>query len=441
MHRETARGRRWRAFVGARAASRSRMAAPVHDDSSSDAGSPRRVGNYRLLGRLGEGGFGSVYEAWDTRLDRAVAIKLLRGDVASSAAANLLREARAASYLQHRAFVRVHELIEGVGIHALVMELVRGKTFGALVAEGPLPLERVLRLLRQCADALGDAHRAGFVHGDVKPSNLMVASDDQVRILDFGLARRIEQSTAQHSELGGGAGGTLAYMAPELLLGKDPHPGSDVYSLGMVMFEMLSGERPYAAYRGAVLAHAIVHGEDNPAALLGAVGDGRVMQLVARMIDRDPRARIARMDEVMRAIDDLLGRRPRARSANQDASASVSPSGIATPSTPSTPTAPTTACATPRARPLSGIVAVIALVAVGAWSLGYFVGERGKHAPTRPAPISAELAQVEAWLRAFDDKGNIDRAIARWTRAPARRTAPRRRGRVPGDRLLPEVRR
>ncbi|MBK8283720.1 MAG: protein kinase [Ahniella sp.] len=275
-------------------------------DLTSDS---RRVGHFRLLRRIGAGGFGTVHEAWDMRLNRAVALKVLHRPGAE-ALNRLLSEARACAGLDHRAFVHVLEVFDEDDQVALVMELVRGHTLGELLQSGPMPVARALQLTQQVARAMASAHRLGRVHGDLKPANLMVDHEGRVRILDFGLAREHGDhgsTLAGHSEPGAG---TLAYMAPELLLGAAPHAGSDAYALGMVLGELLAGRRPFAAFEGGLLAHAIVHGQQNAQESLDTLPEG-IRTLLDDLCRREPQGRLSDMDTLTARIDDLLGERRR----------------------------------------------------------------------------------------------------------------------------------
>src|SRR5262245_49207260 len=214
------------------------------------------LGPYRLAEPIGRGGMGVVYKAVDTRLGRAVAIKLLppraEGDAASSdeRAARFRKEAQAVSALNHPHIVTLHDVGRDGDVDYIVMEYVPGRTVAALVAEGPLSASRALTIARQVADALAAAHRSGVVHRDVKPQNVIVGDDGRVRGLNFGLARIAD--THAHDALTvagltqpGVQPGTPAYMAPEQLDGRTADARSDVYSTGVLLYEMLAGARPF----------------------------------------------------------------------------------------------------------------------------------------------------------------------------------------------------
>lgn len=271
------------------------------------------AGHYELRARLGEGGFGEVHEAWDGRLHRSVAIKTIRQ--AGSASTDLVREARLAASLRHPAFVKVHAIEDDDRGQFIVMELVRGRTLKQILREGPVPLPTALDWIGQVAEAMREAHASGLVHGDIKPSNLMIEDDGRVRILDFGLALRHDTLATEVISLGSTAPvaqidpqGTIAYMAPERLQGATPDPRADVYALGVVLYELDCGKRPFATLHGLALAAALVQTTsdswDYPDSL-----DTRRIALIRAMTARQPDLRVESMDAVLRRLDMLVGRR------------------------------------------------------------------------------------------------------------------------------------
>jgi eukaryotic-like serine/threonine-protein kinase len=263
----------------------------------------RHPEHYELRARLGEGGFGEVYEAWDTRLQRSVAIKTIRhGD---SAVVDLVREARLAASLRHAAFVKVHAVEDDGNGQFIVMELVHGRTLKQILQDGPVQLSTALDWVRQVAKAMRDAHASGLVHGDIKPSNLMVENDGRVRILDFGLALRQDTLETETVSIGATAStgqadprGTIAYMAPERLQGAPPDPRADVYALGVILYELTCGKRPFATLHGLALAAALVQTSsdvwDYPDGL-----DTPLIALIRGMTARQPGQRIEYMNDVV----------------------------------------------------------------------------------------------------------------------------------------------
>ncbi|PUA26677.1 MAG: hypothetical protein B0W54_23340 [Cellvibrio sp. 79] len=259
------------------------------------------IKHYQIVSCLGQGGFGKVYEAWDSKLQRSVAIKCLNADGLLSPAADLIREARMAASLSHAAFVKIYALEENENNHAIIMELVRGETLKNIIANDKPKHSTVLDVVRQIAEAMQQAHTCGLIHGDLKPSNLMLEPEGLVRILDFGLACMVDTQTTT-SLLQQDPQGTIAYMAPERLLGVPLAPQIDVYALGVILFELLNGRRPFADLGGLALAAALVQSSsdqwDYPLEL-----PYPLIQLIRRMTAKQPCQRFSSMGEVIEALD------------------------------------------------------------------------------------------------------------------------------------------
>jgi eukaryotic-like serine/threonine-protein kinase len=259
---------------------------------------------YEILQRLGGGGMGEVFRARDLELDRLVALKFLPWHLAADPEARqrLAREARAASALDHPNVAVVYEIgtsepaadgpAEGLFI---AMAHYAGESLKQKLGRGPLPVEEALDLARQAADGLAAAHEAGIVHRDIKPANLMVTERGQLRIVDFGLAKLAGAEVTQE----GHTPGTIAYMSPEQTHGGVIDARSDVWSLGVVLYEMLAGVRPFPAEDGAVLLHAIRH--DEPAALRDARPEvsAALAQIVERCLRKAPDERYAHAGELL----------------------------------------------------------------------------------------------------------------------------------------------
>jgi serine/threonine protein kinase len=206
----------------------------------------QRVGRYVLTGRLGEGGMGEVYAARDSELGRFVAVKILAPPNGSSSPVDrFIQEAKAASALNHPNIVTIHEVIQSSSRLAIVMELVDGISLRQLCGS-PLPTDRILHLGEQMARALAAAHARGIIHCDIKPENLMVRPDGFVKIMDFGLARDLSSITSTTVL----PAGTLRYMSPEQSRGEAPSRASDVFSLGIVLYELAAGIHPFE--RGSI---------------------------------------------------------------------------------------------------------------------------------------------------------------------------------------------
>ncbi|MFL6658123.1 MAG: protein kinase domain-containing protein [Massilia sp.] len=257
------------------------------------------LGHYTLVRKLGEGGFGEVYQAWDTRLQRHVAIKRLKSQVLSSRPGHLLDEARLAASLRHPAFVRIFGIEGDAHQQSIVMEYVDGSTLRQLAQSGPMPEARVRDIVRQVALAMQEAHAAKMVHGDLKPSNLMLDADGSVRILDFGLASKIDPD-ATESVAFEQTEGTVAYLAPELLLGARQNAQSDIYALGVVAYEMLTGARPFAHLGGLALAAAHIQSSSDLWVFPPEVSPAMV-SLVRAMTARDLTRRLTSMEALVQA--------------------------------------------------------------------------------------------------------------------------------------------
>jgi serine/threonine-protein kinase len=271
----------------------------------------RVIGHYEIRGRLGTGGMGEVYEAYDRRLKRTVAIKLVAGGDAH-AQSRLWREAQHASGLSHPNICVVYEIGEMEGLAYIVMEHVEGRPLGDAVPEDGLPAEAAIGYGIQIAGALGHAHARGIVHRDLKSANVMVTPDGRVKVLDFGLARRLDDAASGAGgetsswTIPGVIAGTLGYMAPEILRGGRADARSDVWAMGVVLHEMLTGRRPFAGQTQFELSGAILNGA--PAQLSSRVPAG-LAAVVRRCLAKDPAARYSTGVELHAALEDArLGR-------------------------------------------------------------------------------------------------------------------------------------
>jgi eukaryotic-like serine/threonine-protein kinase len=213
-----------------------------------------RLGPHEIQQQIGAGGMGEVYRARDTKLRRDVAVKILPELAASDPErfSRFTREARALASLNHPGITTVHDISEQDGVHYIVMELVAGRTLDECIGAGGLSLGQALKYAIQAADALARAHDAGIVHRDVKPANIMITPDALVKVLDFGLAKLAARDepdpgvtvTGLHTT-GGRILGTVAYMSPEQAQGQAVDARSDIFSFGAVLYEMVSGRRPF----------------------------------------------------------------------------------------------------------------------------------------------------------------------------------------------------
>ncbi len=270
------------------------LAGLAHSRSLPDAG--RRIERYTVLSRIGAGGMGEVFLAEDSALGRKVALKLLPESFASDAErlARFKREARAASALNHPSIITVHEIGSADGVYFIATEFVDGETLRQRLARGPLAPREVLDVAIGIAEALVAAHEAGIVHRDVKPENVMVRRDGYVKVLDFGLAK-LSDPTVAASTLTTEPGrilGTVAYMSPEQLHALDVDARTDIWSLGVVLFELATGTRPFVAPTPVGVVTAILERDVPPIA--GAVPEG-IERIVRKALakERDERYRTA----------------------------------------------------------------------------------------------------------------------------------------------------
>lgn len=266
--------------------------------------------HYEFKKRLGEGGFGQVHEAWDSKLCRPVAIKQLKATEGAGSAiqtSSLLKEARLAASLKHPAFVKIFAIEDEDNSHSIVMELVPGLTLKQLLQqhpEQPLPEQQAINIISQVAEAMQEAHASGLIHGDLKPSNLMVEPDGKVRILDFGLASQTDaQATTSMSQLD--PQGTIAYMAPERMMGSPASAQSDIYALGVILYETLTGQRPFANASGLALAAALMQSNSDTWEFPAGC-KAELIKLVLAMTARQTEKRLNSMQQVHEQLRGLV---------------------------------------------------------------------------------------------------------------------------------------
>jgi eukaryotic-like serine/threonine-protein kinase len=266
------------------------------------AGRPRG-GRYRMEALLATGGMGEVWAARDLLLDRAVAVKVLGPAFAGDgrAAERLRREARAAGRLEHPNIARVLDLGEDGGRPYLVMELLEGESLAERISrDGAMAPAEAARVVAAVADALEAAHRAGVVHRDVKPGNVFLGADGSVKVLDFGIASAAGEAALTTGDLIG----TAAYLAPERALGHRATPAADVYALGVVLYELLAGRRPFEAASDIELAMAHVHAHPTPLAQAAPGTPSFLVAACEQAMSRDPSSRpssAAALAELLRA--------------------------------------------------------------------------------------------------------------------------------------------
>jgi serine/threonine-protein kinase len=260
------------------------------------------AGRYRVEALLGSGGMAQVYRGTDMVLSRSVAIKVLSSDYSRDPAfvERFRREARAAARLNHPTVVSVYDTGSDDGVHFIVMEFVSGRTLAQiLAAEGPLLPERVAAISARVAEALSFAHEAGLVHRDVKPGNVMLTDRGDVKVMDFGIARAASgpgQAITETTSILG----TAAYLSPEQAEGKPVDPRSDIYSLGVVLYELLTGQPPFSGPSPVAVAYKHVMEEPVPPSAVRSGVPSALEAIAMRALAKDPSRRYASAD-LMRA--------------------------------------------------------------------------------------------------------------------------------------------
>ncbi|HSH69256.1 MAG TPA: serine/threonine-protein kinase [Deferrisomatales bacterium] len=251
-----------------------------------------QLGRYRILSELGQGAMGVVYRAHDPNLDVDVALKVLRRERLSdeSAVRRFLAEARALSRLEHPNTVRVFNVEEAEGTVYIAMELVEGQSLGAVAKQRRFQPVELARLGAAVAEALEDAHRKGVVHRDVKPGNILIRSDGRIKITDFGIAR-IENVAQDDRTQVGEILGTPSYMAPEQVMGETVDGRSDVFSLGVILYELATGTKPFRGDAMAAVFYAVVHQEPKPPSAVNPEVPKSLEEIILRCMQKAPEKR------------------------------------------------------------------------------------------------------------------------------------------------------
>ena len=333
-----------------------------------------RLGPYEILAPPGAGGMGEVWRARDTRLGRDVAIKVLPDHLASDsrALARFESEAKAVAALSQSNILALYDVGEANGVHYTVTELLVGETLRALVARGAVPVERAIDIAHQVADALAAAHEKGIVHRDVKPENIFITKDGHAKLLDFGLARHetaLRNAADTHTPTvsarteAGAVMGTVAYMSPEQASGKPVEHFSDQFSLGVVLYEMLSGKRPFARSTVAETLTAIIREEPEPLEKAAPSVPPPVRWIVTRLLSKDPADRYDSTRDLARELATW-----RLHQTDQETPAGSTPRP------------------TPRARrgPWAGVAALVVLAAAGSL---FWLARRTPTTVASPGPI------------------------------------------------------
>jgi len=256
------------------------------------------VSHYRIADKIGAGGMGEVYLAEDTKLKRHVALKFLPAHTASNddMRSRFTREARAVAALSHPNIVTIHEVGEWGGRPFFAMEHVRGETLRAVIKQGKLSTNDAVRLAMQVCEGLHEAHEAGVVHRDIKPGNIIIDTKRRARILDFGLAMVSGEDKLTKT---GSTLGTVGYMSPEQVSGKQVDHRSDLFSVGVILYEMLTGRRPFEGDNDAAIVRAITSSDPEPVARFKSGVTGQLQQILDKALSKDPSLRYQHADGML----------------------------------------------------------------------------------------------------------------------------------------------
>lgn len=266
------------------------------------------ISHYKILEKLGEGGMGVVYKADDTKLRRSVALKFLAPELTRDAEAKkrFIHEAQAASALDHPNIAVVHEIDEtDDGRSFICMAYYPGKTLKELIEEGPLPIDKAVDIAIQIADGLQRAHEAGIIHRDIKPANVILTERGEVKIVDFGIAKL--SGTTQQTRTGPTAG-TAAYMSPEQARGQEVDHRSDLFSLGIVLYEMVTGKRPFQGEHEPALLYAITNLDPAPPSKLRQDIPEGLEAVIIKLLAKYPAQRYQHAADVRKDLLDIAGR-------------------------------------------------------------------------------------------------------------------------------------
>ncbi len=377
------------------------------------------VAHYELLELIGEGGMGRVFRAYDSRLKRQVAIKILQPGLTSDEKLRrrFEREARAAAAVTHPTIAAIHEVSESGDLTYIVMEFVEGRTLKRMIGAGPVPLMETLRIAVEIAEGLAEAHRAGVVHRDLKPDNIIVRPDRRPKILDFGIAKLLEDQggmfrrrTRPSTTSLSGEGkimGTLGYMSPEQARGDPVDARTDIFSLGVILYEMVTGQAPFRGRTPIDTLTSILKEPPPPASQVNPAVHPYVEALLEECLHKDPAKRFQRMEDLVASlrIAQLALQEAAMRRTTFEGPAIREPAAVAQRPAPRT-----------RRLPRILIWTIAALALVGVLSALYL---RNRASPP-PAGESPEAGQAQSGVKAgpgHEGSTDVARALARSSEA------------------------
>src|ERR1700676_909560 len=378
------------------------------------------ISHYRITGRLGSGGMGVVYEAQDLTLGRRVALKFLPPELARDASAldRFLLEARAASALNHPNICTIYA-VENDGEQSFIsMELIEGQGLDTKLHSGPLPLDRLLDVSIQLADALDAAHVKGIVHRDIKPAHIFITQRGQVKVLDFGLAK-LTRTGGKAAEVidatqdglrtasltsPGSTVGTVAYMSPEQARGEELDARTDLFSLGTVIYQMATGRLPFPGNTSAVIFNAILERDPVPAVQLNPQLPAKLQEIIDKLLEKDRDLRYQSAADLRGDLRRLKRDTESGRKIAEPVSAAGVPAATSSSRPPSSGSAVVAAARQNKVR--TGVVTLIVLAVVGAAAYGaYALLHRKRPAPFENVSITKVTDTGKAALVAISPDG------------------------------------